>query len=379
MKISPFLSLINRWKAKIIAIAFFLWAMYLRIYLLATNPPGASGDSVWQVSFFNGKNSFWDLLKDLPNADHAGYLAGDFVLIYPFFKMFGNNQWGLAAPHLMAAILGFYFLYLICKKYCQTLFGYLIAFLITCFNYNLIFHSVEIRVYAVLPTLALMSLYFSLELAEKNVRMTLRQRIIAAIVFIGTIWFHAYGILIVCCTALFALLSMPRDKQFMVVFKEYFKFFAVVCIIAMPLWCYSVFGPHFSMSREHSIARNIGTFDYIPNPMVSFNRFSRTIFGNLLGFKKVKFLVNGLILALLVPHKERWAQAGFFFLLIALPLQLLLMADLSKSYWFVQRQFTWVMPLFAILVAWCWDSLIAMFVNHPRLNRYLRFVAVKTE
>ncbi len=366
----------KNWKGKWIAFSLFLWAMYLRLSLVAKNPPGADGDSVWQIDFVSKMGSFWELLRNLPRADHAGYLAGDFILVYPFFKMFGYNKWGLVLPHLLVTVLGFYFLYLIAKKYYQTVFGYVISFLIVCCNWNLIFHSVEIRAYAVLPTLALMGLYFSLELAEKNVNMTSKQRVCTVLVFVGIIWFHAYGIIIAFCTAIFVFLSKLKDENFKNIFKEYVKIFTTVSIIAMPLWCYSVFGPHFSASKEDFLARKIGTFDYIPNPIIELNRFFRTVFGNLMGFKRIKFLVNGIILALLIPHKERFRQIGFFFILIVFPLQLILLADLSKSYWFIQRQFTWVMPLFAILVAWCWDSVIVLLVDHPKLKKYLKFLRV---
>ena len=91
------------------------------------------------------------------------------------------------------------------------------------------------------------------------------------------------------------------------------------------------------------------------------------IFGNLIGFKriemfgvaiKIKWLVNGILLAFLLPHRERFKQMGFFFILIVFPLLVLLMLDTYYGYWFIQRQFTWVMPFYAFFLAWCWDASI---------------------
>lgn len=50
----------------------------------------------------------------------------DYVLIYPFYKIFGKNKWGLALPHIFITLVGFYLLYILCRKYFKTIWGYLV-------------------------------------------------------------------------------------------------------------------------------------------------------------------------------------------------------------------------------------------------------------
>ena len=102
--------------------------------------------------------------------------------------------------------------------------------------------------------------------------------------------------------------------------------------------------------------RGIQTFEYIPNPLSEPIAFCRAIFGNLMGFKKIYVLMAGMLLTFLLPHQARLKQAGFLLIMIGIPLQLLLLADLQKSYWFIQRQFVWVMAFYAFFLGWCWDS-----------------------
>jgi len=64
------------------------------------------------------------------NAARANFqFPGDFVLIYPFYKIFGvENKWGLAIPHVGSTLVGLYLLYVLCRKYFKTIFGYIVTF-----------------------------------------------------------------------------------------------------------------------------------------------------------------------------------------------------------------------------------------------------------
>jgi len=42
--------------------------------------------------------------------------------------------------------------------------------------------------------------------------------------------------------------------------------------------------------------------------------------------------------------------------MVVIPMTVLCLIDLGRRYWFLQRQFVWVMPLFALFLGWCWDS-----------------------
>ncbi|MDD3296628.1 MAG: hypothetical protein PHU64_04620 [Candidatus Omnitrophica bacterium] len=190
----------NKYLTPIAVSCICLYALYLRFEQLRTHLT-LWADEAYQVNLMHG--TFIDFLKLLPQKEFCPYLSGDYYLIYPFFKIFSYNKWGLAIPHIIATILGFYILYLICKQYFKTIWGYIITFTIVCFNATLIIHATEIRVYAVLPTLALGAFYLSKKLIDQNINMSIKGKWGIGIFFVLTIWFHAYGILIVCLPMLF--------------------------------------------------------------------------------------------------------------------------------------------------------------------------------
>jgi hypothetical protein len=108
-----------------------------------------------------------------------------------------------------------------------------------------------------------------------------------------------------------------------------------------------------------------GTFEFIPRGVVP---ITKAVVGNLVGDKKLYFLLAGLPLGFLIPHKDRWPQLIFFLVLVAAPIGLIFLSCLISNYFFVQRLFIWVMPLFAFLVGWEWDSLIEWAGKQWRLR-----------
>lgn len=351
-----------------------IWAIYLRLRWVAAKT-AIDGDEIWQVAIMGG--SFWDMVRSLPNHEHGAFLSGDYFIIYPFFKMFGDNKWGLAIPHLVITAIGLYFFYLLSKQYFRTTWAYVIAFIIFAFNVSLIEHSVEVRTYAVLPSLALMALYFSKLLVDKNVLLSIKQKFGLGVFFVLTLWFHVYGVIIIFCTMLYALLDKFRDPSFKVIFVDVVKFFSIVLVIATPFWLANVFAPQILLIDGHvnpgmSLGahpfneRNITTFDYIPNPLSDTFQFLKSIFGNLIGYKKFYVLLPGIFIPFFFPIKNRCKLIGFLLALVALPLMLLLLSVLKNGYWFLQRQFIWVMPFFALFLAWSWDSLILFIFKRER-------------
>lgn len=339
---------IKNWKRYIpvfIVTTISAYALYLRFVRLAYH--SFNVDELFQIECAN--RPFFAFLKILQTHEFCSFLSGDYYLIYPFVKIFSFNKWGLAIPHVIATILGFYFLYLICKLYFKTIWGYIITFVIVCFNATLIEHATEIRTYAVLPTLALAVFYFSQLLVEQP-NMDNKKKWLIGVFFVTVIWFQVYGVLILLLPMAFSLLSKLHDKSFKAILKTNIKLLILVLCIAMPLWLYSVFGPHFNY-RTDSLP-----FEWISNPIVNPVSFLKSIFGNLLGYKKLYPLLIGIIFPFILPFKDRYKQIGFLFITVFIPIQLILLSDLKTRYWFLQRQFIWVMPFFAFFIGWAWES-----------------------
>ncbi len=330
----------------VIIVLLVFVGLYLRFKMRMNHD--FDGDESFILTFMKG--SFMDLLRGIPKTEFCSYLSGDIYLIYPFFKLFGYNKWGLAIPHIIATLLGFYFLYRICEIYFRTNFGYIIAFSIFCFNNTLIKYALEVRTYAVLPTLALSVFYFTYQLINEYKTMSKAKKIGIGLFLILAIWFHVHGLVMIFLTFLYLLVTKRREPTFRLLLLDMLKFFSIVLMIALPLWCFSVFGPH---NPPH-----VNPFLYFPNPLVNLMGFLKLVFCNLIGTKILYFLIVGLIIPFLARHESRYQQIGFFLILIVLPIELILLASVKNHYYFVQRHFIWVMPLFAFLLGWCWDSTV---------------------
>lgn len=333
------------------------YALYLRIMHLYHHTLWI--DELYYLKPLQG--TFLELLKTIPKVAYCSYLSGDLYLFYPFSKIFSYNKWGLSIPCIISTVIGLYMLYLISKRYLKSLWGYIITFGIVCFNATLINHATEIRTYAFLPTLALATFYSYQRIADLNFKLNKKKKIGAVIFFIFVIWFHVYGILMFLSCFLFAILSKCREKEFKVYFKNAISFTGIILCLAMPLWLYSVFGPQLNNQSTNA-------FEYIPNPLHNVLGFLKGVFGNLVGFKKLYFLLLGAIIPFIFPYEDRHRQILFLTAIVIIPISSIFLFDMIKKYWFIQRQFIWIMPLFAFFLGWAWDSFL-MLLKHNSIKR----------
>ncbi len=343
----------------VLVAAICVYGLFLRFHGIGSRQ--YSIDEQYQLMQMKG--SFFEMLKLLPNYEFCPYLSGDYYLIYPFFKLFGFNHWGLSIPHIAATLLAFYFLYLICKQHLKTIWGYLITFTVACFNATLILHAGEIRTYAVWPMLALGVFYFTGLLIEKDNELSAIKKIGIFAFFTLTILFHVYGIAIFLVLWLYQMLAYARDYDLWRVLKNNFKFFLLVFCIVVPAWFLSVFGQHLAYRQDCRV------FEFIPNPVENIVGFLKAVFGNLVGSRSLYFLLAGVFFPFVLPFKDRKNQIALLLITVFLPIGLILFSDLKTKYWFIQRQFIWVMPFFALYLGWAWDSLFVFLRNRLSKSR----------
>ncbi len=332
-----------------VAVVFSLWGLYLRAQCLAHREWWIDETNQWHNTIGPLK-PFW---LRLPNGERT-YFPGDYLLTWPFVQIFGYHKWGVAIPHIIATVIGFYFLYLICQRYLKSAWGLGLAFLIYGLNSQLIFSAFELRPYAVLSTLGLAIFYCTETIVCSQYNVTPLKKILIGILFFLTILYHAYGILIVACCALFSILNELTATPLRAILKRTMKFYITVGIFSFPLWYWFA-----AYNIGHSVITADVTFDFIPNPLVNTVGFLKSIFGNLMGYKPLYPLLAGPALALVLPHPSRLKYIGFFLALVVVPISLLCVMDVSMSYWFLQRQFIWVISLFSFFVAWGWEAVIS--------------------
>jgi len=363
-KFLPKLSEISR---PLVAIAFTVWGCYLRFKMFATRDFWVDETN----QFVHTVGAFQPFWKRLTYGEVTCF-PGEYLLNYPFVQFFGDNKWGISIPHMVAMFLGFYLLYIICRLYFKTIWGYVITFAIFANNSNLVYHALEFRPYAVLPTLSLAAFYLSHRIVFHYPELSRLKKFLIGLFFTLSIMYHAYGIMIVFFCMLFHFIVYARQTTFKETLLRILPFSISLAAVSLPIFLWYATGETGMSYENNSIGRNINTFDFIPNPLVSLNVFLRTVMGNLAGYKKLKWLVNGILLCFLIPHKERWQKVGFLLILIILPIELICVADARTGYWFLQRQFIWVMPYYAFLLGWCWDT-IAQFIFSKTASLLGRF------
>jgi len=353
--------IIVRFNRPFIAIGISVWAFYLRYQNLASRE--LWNDELYQLEMTLGElKPFW---REQISVGDLSSFPGDYVLTWPFVHLFYPNKWLMAIPHMISTVIGFFLLYHLCKKSYKTIWGYLIAFLIVCHNENLIFHSFELRPYAVLPTLLLASFMISEKLFLHFERFGLTKKIFTALFYSLTIWFHAFGVLIVFFPIVFHLLSNKWDYFF----KDrsgqrIFRFILIVMTVSIPIWYWFATGNPFHLSPERHYLQGIHTFAVISNPIDGFWRFfNRTVLYNLVGFKPMYFLLGALALFIIVPFANKLKKLSFFLIMILLPIETILFAALLNHYWFLVRQYVYLVPVFALFLGGLWDACFDYYIN----------------
>lgn len=337
--------------SRIFAALFFTFlGLYLRFKRLA-------GRELWcdELSQLSNTIGPFKPIWQRPSLGEFTYFPGEYLLDYPFVRFFGSSKWIINIPHYLVTLLGFYFLYLICQKHLKTFLGFVIAFLIFCFNGGLIFHSFEFRPYAVLPTLSLASFYFSEMIVSERYQLSTLKKFLIGGFFIFVIIYHVYGIMIVGLCLLYFIVLEASKRSYGEVIKDLLPFLLSAGLLGFLLFIW--YASRTTLADFQGGNRN--TFDFYPNPLSDFTRFFRQVFANLMAHKQYgqKHLALGIWISFLLPHKDRFKQIGFFLLMIVLPIELILVSDARSGYWFLDRQFVWVMSLYAFFLGWCWDTI----------------------
>lgn len=331
----------NNYRIIIIAsvLLISIWGMYLRFEYRANDP--LSGDEKRQLSEMG---SFSDIIG---GAHRWSQFAGDHLLVSPFYRLFGYNKWGVAIPKIFVAILGFYLFFILCRKYCKTPWGYIIAFVLFAANYNLVRHAFEIRPYGVLAVLNIANFLVMGYIFENDKPVLVKRILICVFIFISLLY-HTFASLMLFSCYIYHLLASRKGRSIRNVLLSHLKHYGAAVLVALPIWykfatCYP------------RLFQRMDVFEYCGRGVSS---VLSCVVGNLTGPRKYYLLLIGIIISFLLPHKERFKQIMFLIVLILVPIAIVFSQCLHCEYWFVQRLFIWAMPLFAFFIGWTWDSTI---------------------
>ncbi len=335
----------NKYFRNICIITITIIGLFLRLKNLADRE--LWGDELFSITFMGES-----LKSALKVARGILQFPGDTLIVYPFYQLFGKNKWGLAIPHIIATIIGFYLLYILCRKYFKTTLAYIITFLTVSFNANLIFHAFEIRPYSVLVTLGIAVFLAMQYIVENKTVSTLKKFLLNSFLFC-VISFHLYGSFMIVFLYTFHILFSRREESIRSVILRNIRDYYLGVLFALPVWYYFV-----SVDKTYLKYLKHPVFEYIHSDPAS---LFKGIFGNLVAFKLFYVFAAMLPLAFLLPQRDRLKQVMFLFLVVLIPIIFVLFTCIHYQSMFIQRLFVWVMPLFAFLVGWSWDSVFIYF------------------
>ncbi len=345
----PIIQKIYQWRFEFTGIVLSCWGLYLRfLHRLGTE---VTGDEHYSFTCIRGEGTLKPLLWEVQRNGEQICFPGYYYTTWPFVKVFGDDRWGMNIPHILMTMLGFYFFYLLCRRYIKHIIPFTVALL--CFDYqsNLIFHAFEFRPYTVLTTLALGLLFF-FERSMEGAYQNLGKKFWLFLFIVFSVWYHAYGILMVGVIAAYFLAREKNSCQTQR-WRDFLKFIVLCLGVSMPIFLFYASGTVWEKDLDYN------PFLYIVNPVVDPVQFMRSVIGNLVGshpFSKALFL-GGILGLFISPSSRKRDYIGFFLFLIIIPIIFILLADIKRNYWFLQRQFVWTMPFFALLVGWMWDGI----------------------
>jgi hypothetical protein len=334
-----------------LCILLSLVGLFLRAdYKLNSNPSWL--DEEFQVRHTQGPlKAFWQWHY----YGETTCFPGDYLLTYPFVELGHGNLWIVRIPHILATILGFWLLYLVGRYYLRTIWGFAIIFGLTALNSSLVEHSFEIRPYAVLPTLGLLSLYCAHRIFDQERPLTFKNKIYIGLAYTFIGFFHAYGLFIMLLPLAYCFLRSFGLKELKEGLLKYGATLALTLLPGLAIWGWYMYGSNVVLIH----LLNMNTFQYIPHPFINPVGFLKGILGNLVGFKPFYVLLLGAAALFLLRKKELWNRVGFLLLLVIVPIECVAVSSIVKKYFFLQRQFVWVIPFFAIWIAWQWETIIS--------------------
>lgn len=352
MPLSKLLDFLRQRKIEITVLFLTVYGLYIRFKTFHLGK--LSRDEMNQLLYTQGPlKPFWGRLV---NTELTSF-PGDYLLTYPFVQIDPTNKWIIMIPHFIAVFAGFYFFYFIIKNRLTSTVSFFIAFLMFALNGNLLSHAFELRPYPVLITLALICFCLTEYLVRKYEDMGFCGKFFITLFFIITTIFHAYGIFMIFFCFLYHLSARQTRGGLLKNVSVLFKYGLLLAFVTCPVFLWYA-TRHPEVNALTFAKMNIHTFDFIPNPLQDPVQFLKSVFGNLLGYRPFWLLMPGPFLALMIPNKHKMKQLGLFLTLVIVPILIILLADLHKGYWFVQRQFVWLTPFFILYISWCWDSVI---------------------
>ncbi|MBF0483071.1 MAG: hypothetical protein HQL25_00030 [Candidatus Omnitrophica bacterium] len=349
-----------------------LWGFWNRFY-------GAYNRILWNDEMWQLKKTvgiFKPIWLRVNYGDFSTF-PGDYILTYPITQWLlgkyapihnlalgsilicDNVKWLLLIPEIIFTILSFYLLYLVCKHYFISIWAYILTFTVFAFNYSLVWHALEIRTYAFHPVLVLGCLHFSWLIFNKYENLSNLQKIGIVLFFMFTASFHLFGSAFIFFALLFSayeykLFSKPVWQNFII--KPVFKYLLWLASLSLIVWLWYARLAPLGETLSQTLPQNV--YLQIPDPQKNILGFLYKLFAVwILGEPYLIYLLIIPFTAFIFYDPKIKEKILLLFLYIIGGVGTIFIAATITKYWFLDRQISWTMPVFAIWLGWCADNL----------------------
>lgn len=289
------------------------------------------------------------------------HFHGAYLLLYPIGHFISVDKFIVGIPYILLSLL-FYYLFArvnwarlmgldnshewISSKWANVLACFLIAY-----NNTLIIYAFELRPYSVLCLLMLVALFVSWKIVAQN-RLNVWLICYAFLI----ISFHNYGFFMLIvglsyCVSFRLFLESTKGGSWIRRVGSYWP--AVINLLMATVCSY----PFFWLYQTRPVLRthlqmNFDVHQYIHAGIAGAVQVMAIYYGFRSDFKWVRLIIVLLVACgvFLFIYQKKWAPILFVLILVIGPTYAIYLQDLRLKYWFIQRQFLWVIPFHAAFV-----------------------------
>lgn len=350
----------NPYKKFIRLVTYFLLVILILLRLYSRNLNPLWEDEIEEISHLKTVSHL--ILQYLPSI--PGALPGHYLLALPMNYIAPGNKFILGIPGLLTHIGVFlliptaiYHLRIVSKK--DITFVSFIARAGFVFDPRLIYQSMEIRPYSILPLLWIASVIICSKLFElENDRKKVKDKVLHFLLLIVPItaifsW-HFYGFIML--TTIFLFMRSQQKSKTLLTISVYP--IIISAMISIPIWKYFTSG----LSQYHH-----DTFLFLSYLPKMNSIYTLPTIGIAIG---IMLFITILILSYkyrtyLLPQAKEFLHNRVILLIIKLifctvllPIIIIFILDLVQPYYFLYRQFSWVAISFYIAIGVISNSIL---------------------
>ena len=333
-------------------------------------------DELWGVVACS-QGSWWAMIENLIHSD--SHPPGYQTLLYGWMQLFGTSDFSIRAPSAIAGILGIFWTYELGRRHFSAITG-LVAAATLAGSYQAVFYSQEARSYAFLMCVApaFASYYLDLFIQGLPERKTaaLRGFWITAT---ALLYLHYVGAIIVGCAAgvwLYHWIRRGCHRENITLALQAFALPALLYSPWLPvMYHHLVDAPDAWSTPVADMQRIIDTYRFLLGPDNTRFYASVALTAMLFSLQHLGFIKRRMDLtnAELRKKIDSWT---FLMLLSILPVIVFALQSHLGTSAYTFRHFTYLIPLFAVMLACLPASIAGMIHSQKWKIRYVIFACL---